>query len=73
MEYSVIGLYRKLTNLIIHDVGAEVEQKPLVDHKECNPGPYIMQQVKAAIDEIPSPLEEHHKVHLEEREELLRR
>lgn len=71
MEYSIVGLYRKLTNLVIHDIGPEVAEKPLVDHKECNPGPYLLQQIKAAMDEIPSPMNEMHKMHLEEREEQL--
>lgn len=66
MEYSIVGLYRKLTNLIIHDIGPEVSEKPLVDHKECNPGPYLLQQVKAVMDQIPKPVDETHINHLDE-------
>lgn len=71
ISYSVIGLYRKLTNLIIHDIGQEGAEKPAVDHKECNPAPYLLQQVKAAMDEIPSPMNEMHKHWLDEQGDKL--
>lgn len=65
VEYSVLGLYAKLTNLIIHDIG-EVSEKPTVDHKGCNPGQYLLDRVRQVMDDIPSPLTEQHVKHLEE-------
>ena len=68
VNLSILGLYRKLTRLIIHDIG-EVKEKPPTDHRECNPGAFLLEQVKKVIDEIPSPLTEFHIAQMEKQAE----
>lgn len=64
MEYSVLGLYKKLTNLVIHDIGPEVAGKPSKDHRACNPEALLLERVKRVMDEIPNPMMDFHIEHL---------
>ncbi|KAH7123002.1 hypothetical protein EDB81DRAFT_665774 [Dactylonectria macrodidyma] len=65
VEISIIGLYRKTTSLIIHDIG-KVGEKPLVDHHECNPGPYLLGQVNKIVNGMENPVTEVHRKLMEE-------
>ncbi|KAI9147269.1 hypothetical protein HJFPF1_13308 [Paramyrothecium foliicola] len=64
LEYSLVGLYRKLTSLVIHDIGQVGDHQPMTDHRECNPRSFLLEQIKRIMDEIPSPLTESHMRHL---------
>ncbi|KAK7423851.1 hypothetical protein QQZ08_008895 [Neonectria magnoliae] len=59
VECSILGLYRKMTSLIIHDIGKAAE-KPLVDHHECNPGLFLLNEVKSIINGVASPVTDIH-------------
>lgn len=66
MEYSVLGLYGKLTSLIIHDIGgADGGDKGKVDHRVCNPRTYLLDLVERVVRETPSPLTEFHTKYLD--------
>lgn len=64
IEYSILGLYSKLTSLVIHDIG-QTADKPLTDHSECNPRSYLLDKIRQTLNEIPSPLTKIHCQHLE--------
>ncbi|KAF4469556.1 nuclear pore [Fusarium albosuccineum] len=57
---SIVGLHRKMTGLIIHDIGEIPGTKPAVDHRGCNPGPYLLNEVEAIFKDIPSPITKFH-------------
>jgi hypothetical protein len=63
LEYSLIGLYRKLTGLVIHDIG-QVGGNPTTDHRECNPRSHLLERMKQIMEDIPSPVTESHMTHL---------
>lgn len=71
VEYSVLGLYGKLTSLIIHDIG-EVTERPGADHHQCNPRQYLLAQIQRVMAEIPNPLTDLHVKALQEQEQKLR-
>lgn len=58
VEYSVLGLYGKLTNIVIHDIGEEKEVRK--DHAECNPLQRLLRELERIMDEIPNPVTEAH-------------
>lgn len=55
-DFSVRSLYGRLTGLIIHDIGTEDTKALTADHKGCNPGPYLLEQIERVMREIPSPV-----------------
>lgn len=75
LDYSILGLYSKLTSLVIHDIGEAVSPGAgrddggsgglLADHSECNPRQYLLDKIRQAMDEIPSPLTKLHGEHLD--------
>lgn len=64
VTYSIQGLYAKLTNLVIHDLG-EVREKPLVDHTGCNPAQFLLDRIRQVMNEIPNSLTEEQMKHLD--------
>lgn len=64
-RYSVQVLYTKLTKLVIHDIG-QAHEEPAVDHGQCNPRYFLLDQVRQAMDDIPSPLAEEHIKHFDQ-------
>ncbi|WYZ41224.1 hypothetical protein EsH8_V_000119 [Colletotrichum jinshuiense] len=64
VEESVLELYSTLMNLVIHDIGRPGD-KGGVDHGECNPRGFLMERIKNILGEIPSPVGEAHRRHLE--------
>lgn len=68
VELSLLDLYRTLTSLIIHDIG-ETAEKPLVDHRDCNPRSQLMNRVEQVMRHLPSPLSEYHVNHFEKQAE----
>ncbi|OAA55656.1 hypothetical protein ISF_07761 [Cordyceps fumosorosea ARSEF 2679] len=71
VRLSLGELHRVLTNLVIHDIGAEPGD-PRLDHETCNPAPLLMQRVRHVMLSIPSPVTEFHVSHLERRARKLR-
>ena len=65
VQDSLFGLYRKLTNLIIHDIG-QVPAQPPVDHRECNPGSFLLGEVEKVMRDIENPVTDFHLKHLSE-------
>ncbi|KAM5341763.1 hypothetical protein ACJ41O_014794 [Fusarium nematophilum] len=66
---SIVALHRKMTGLIIHDIG-QVGERPAVDHRECNPGGYLLAELERIFKEIPMPVT---KFHLDQMDEQARR
>ncbi|KAF5486115.1 hypothetical protein CGCF413_v014157 [Colletotrichum fructicola] len=64
VDDSVVMLYSTLMNLVIHDIGRPGE-KGGVDHSECNPRAFLMGQIKDILAEVPSPVTDAHKKHLD--------
>jgi hypothetical protein len=57
IDDSIIGLRRKLTSLVVHDIGRASES---VDHHECNPEPYLLGRVERIIKQMENPVTEFH-------------
>ncbi|KAI5863289.1 hypothetical protein GGS23DRAFT_597044 [Durotheca rogersii] len=55
---SVMAVYSKTTNIIIHDIGTADNSH--VDHNECNPGPFLLERVQNIMGQIPSPVTDSH-------------
>ncbi|KAH6950941.1 hypothetical protein DER45DRAFT_579134 [Fusarium avenaceum] len=55
---SIVGLRRKMTGLVIHDIG----RSEGVDHAPCNPGQFLLNEIERVLVEIHNPVT---KVHLE--------
>ncbi|KAJ6443985.1 proteinrelated to nuclear pore protein [Purpureocillium lavendulum] len=70
VEYSLVGLYRKLTSLIIHDIG-DVKGSPSEDHRQCNPRQHLLHKVQEVMNGIPELLTDYHKNRMEEQSEGL--
>ena len=66
VEESVVELYTKSVNLVIHDIGRP-SPKSAEDHSQCNPIRFLMDNIKSIIDNIPDPVTEVHATHLETR------
>ncbi|RYP37415.1 hypothetical protein DL768_010870 [Monosporascus sp. mg162] len=64
VEESIVDLYAKLMNLVIHDIGRPTP-KSAEDHSECNPAEYLTEQIKRIIDGIADPVTPAHWRHLE--------
>ncbi|KAI8302239.1 hypothetical protein K4K59_000577 [Colletotrichum sp. SAR11_240] len=64
VDDSVVMLYSTLMNLVIHDIGRPGE-KGGVDHSECNPRAFLMGQIKDILAEVPNPVTDAHKKHLD--------
>ncbi|RYP83245.1 hypothetical protein DL769_001441 [Monosporascus sp. CRB-8-3] len=64
VEESIVDLYAKLMNLVIHDIGRPTP-KSAEDHTECNPRGYLMEQIKRIIDRIADPVTLAHCGHME--------
>ncbi|KAK8145709.1 hypothetical protein G3M48_004094 [Beauveria asiatica] len=71
VKLSLSDLYRILTNLVIHDIGATADA-PETDHSFCNPRRMLMDRVDQVMRTIPSPLTEFHVRHLEKQAKRLR-
>ncbi|OAQ69831.2 nuclear pore protein-like protein [Pochonia chlamydosporia 170] len=71
LEMSLVDLHRTLTSLIIHDIG-ETSEKPVIDHRECNPGPYLLDKVQRVMSNIPSTVTDYHFKCLDERAKSLK-
>ncbi|KAF1738459.1 hypothetical protein CRV24_000385 [Beauveria bassiana] len=71
VKLSLSDLYRILTNLVIHDIGATADA-PETDHRFCNPRRMLMDRVDQVMRGIPSPLTEFHVRHLEKQAKRLR-
>ncbi|KAI9729548.1 MAG: hypothetical protein M1834_006744 [Cirrosporium novae-zelandiae] len=65
VEDSIVQLHTKLTNLVIHDIGRSSE-KGAVNHSECNPQPYLVEDIQRIMDEIPDPVTDFHRKHIKE-------
>ena len=65
IDYSLLELYEKLTTLVIHDIGKADTSNPEANHKECNPRPYLLEQVQKVMREMPSPVSAFHIKHME--------
>lgn len=66
VEESVVELYTKLVNLVIHDIGRP-SPKSGEDHSKCNPMQHLMENIKRIIDNIADPVTDYHWTHLETR------
>ncbi|KAI0849039.1 hypothetical protein F5Y00DRAFT_72462 [Daldinia vernicosa] len=64
VEESVMAVYSKMTNIIIHDIGAADNSR--VDHNECNPGPFLLDRVQTVMGEISNPVTTLHSEYMEE-------
>ncbi|KAM3492026.1 hypothetical protein MY3957_004684 [Beauveria namnaoensis] len=71
VKLSLSDLYRILTNLVIHDIGATADA-PETDHRFCNPRRMLMDRVDQVMRNISSPLTEFHVRHLEKQAKRLR-
>ncbi|KAL3954910.1 hypothetical protein ACCO45_010473 [Purpureocillium lilacinum] len=70
VQYSLVGLYRKLTSLIIHDIG-DVKGTPSENHQRCNPREHLLHQVQEVMNGIPDLLTDYHKNRMEEQSQGL--
>ncbi|OTB09884.1 hypothetical protein K445DRAFT_17198 [Daldinia sp. EC12] len=64
VEESVMAIYSKMTNIIIHDIGPAENSR--VDHNECNPGPFLLDRVQTVMGEIPNPVTTLHTEYMDE-------
>ncbi|KAM0210910.1 hypothetical protein ACHAQI_005637 [Fusarium lateritium] len=55
---SIVGLRRKMTGLVIHDIG----RSEGADHTPCNPRQFLLNEIERVLTEICNPVT---KVHLE--------
>ncbi|CAI4213550.1 unnamed protein product [Parascedosporium putredinis] len=65
LDCSLLDLHRKLTTLVIHDIGKTGDSKSEANHHECNPGPFLLDQVQRVMSEMPSPVSAFHIQHME--------
>jgi len=66
---SVMGLYRKMTSVVIHDIG-QVEKNGN-DHAKCNPRDFLLERLKRILVDMVDPLvEEERKYVLRQKQRL---
>ncbi|KAJ9145411.1 Nuclear pore protein-like protein [Pleurostoma richardsiae] len=65
VTYSLDGLCTKLRTLVIHDIG-QVPREPAVDHRKCNPTPFLLGEMDKIMRGIPDPVTDYHRKHLDE-------
>ncbi|KAG5660817.1 hypothetical protein KAF25_002460 [Fusarium avenaceum] len=53
---SIVGLRRKMTGLVIHDIG----RSEGVDHTPCNPGQFLLNEIERVLVEIHNPVTKGH-------------
>ncbi|XXG98133.1 hypothetical protein Hte_004454 [Hypoxylon texense] len=70
VEESVVELYTKLMNIVIHDIGRP-SPKSTEDHTGCNPMQHLMEHMKGIINGIADPVTDAHWRHLEIQERKL--
>lgn len=70
---SLLDAYGKLTSLVIHDIGRVegAEGGAALDHAECNPRGFLLDEVRRVVREMPSPVAEVHARCLDEQAERL--
>lgn len=56
VEESVMGLYRLLANVVIHDIG--VGENRGDDHAKCNPRRFLMERLQRILADMADPLVE---------------
>jgi hypothetical protein len=56
VEESVMGLYRLLANVVIHDIG--VGERRGDDHAKCNPRSFLMERLQRILADMADPLVE---------------
>lgn len=64
-EDSINTLRRKMTGLIIHDIG-QGRETPKVDHRGCNPERFLLEEFGVIFDDIPDPVSEFHVKKMDE-------
>lgn len=70
VEDSVVTLYSTLMSLVIHDIGKPGE-KGGADHAECNPRAFLMGRIKDILGQVPNPVNETHRKHLDRQIHML--
>ncbi|CAH0045574.1 unnamed protein product [Clonostachys solani] len=71
VEYSILGLYGKLTELVIHDIGEERLHDAVRSHAECNPRRHVLRRLRSIMEELPSSLTEMHMATVEKQRHRL--
>lgn len=56
MNDSVMGLYRQLTSIVIHDIGQP--EKKGNDHSNCNPRGFLLERLQRILADMADPLVE---------------
>ncbi|KAM0716657.1 hypothetical protein Q7P37_008102 [Cladosporium fusiforme] len=56
IEDSVMGLYRQLANVVIHDIGQP--EKKGNDHAKCNPRGFLLERLQRILADMADPLVE---------------
>jgi hypothetical protein len=69
VEDTVMGLYRKMTGIVIHDIGRV--EKGGNDHAKCNPRDFLLERLKRILVDMRDPLaEEERKYVVRQRQKL---
>lgn len=63
VQESVVGLYRTLMNLVIHDIGQP--EKKGNNHHACNPKQFLTEQLQRVLAEMADPVLESHRKQLD--------
>ncbi|VUC23050.1 unnamed protein product [Clonostachys rosea] len=71
VEYSLLSLYNKLTELVIHDIGEERTHDVVRNHAECNPRRQVLRRLRGIMEELPSSLTEMHMATVEKQRHRL--
>ncbi|KAI0377600.1 hypothetical protein F5Y04DRAFT_173441 [Hypomontagnella monticulosa] len=70
VEESVVELYTKMMNLVIHDIGRPTP-KSTEDHSECNPQQHLVEKMKGIINGVADPITDAHWRYLDVQERKL--
>ena len=65
---SILQLQSTLMNLVIHDIGRISD----MDHTVCNPKNFLEGQVRRIVAEVPDPVLDSHRKHMEQQINNLR-
>ncbi|KAK4496812.1 hypothetical protein PRZ48_012796 [Zasmidium cellare] len=63
LQESVVGLYRSLMNLVIHDIGQP--EKKGDDHHACNPKQFLTERLQRILAEMADPVLETNRKQLD--------
>jgi hypothetical protein len=70
VEDTVMGLYRKMTGIVIHDIGRV--EKGGNDHAKCNPRDFLLERLKRILVDMRDPLAEEERKYVVRQKQKLK-